>query len=131
MENVTVSIKKLVESIQETLSKAKELRSSSEESFFCDDFGILGKSIGHYADCFKQLGIKTKAEFDGIIGQYYTKRDVQTAVEDMNEVEDEWETFLEECDCLMNKGIKEDRNRLVKGDKLHLKDKLVDARSGR
>lgn len=131
MENVTVSIKKLIGSIQETLNKAKELRSSSEESFFIDDFGILGKSIGHYADCFKQLGIKTKGEFDGIIGRYYAKRDIQTAVEDLNEMEDEWGKFLEDCDRLMNKCIKEDRNQLVNGDKLNLEDKLVDARSGR
>ena len=64
MDEFITSVGTLSESINRTLSRAKELRSSSSESFFANDFGILKNAITDYADCYESLGIKTKQEFD-------------------------------------------------------------------
>ena len=132
MDEFITSVGTLSESINRTLSRAKELRSSSSESFFANDFGILKNAITDYADCYESLGIKTKQEFDKTVGRFYQSNDVQDAMERLEITEQQWAEFLDENDQMMNVGIQDNSRSFLKvGESLETGFELTDARTGK
>ena len=128
MESLSDVIAKLCSDIKLTLDRARRARSQHKEKFFSKDYSILGKTIGHYAHCFKSLGIKTNTEFKNIIGKNFKAPKVRDAVLELEAVEDEWTEFLAESEEMM--GMSKESAALTKlGDKINLDYQLVDART--
>ena len=128
MENLVDTVGKLQAKIKSILNTARTARSLDRDKFFSKDFTILGKTIGHYADCFKSLGIKTNAEFMNIIGKNFRAPTVRDTVLELEDVVEEWGEFLEECEKIL--GMKGESSRLIEiGEKINLDYQLMDART--
>ena len=128
MENLSDCIQNLHSKIKSTLDRAREARTVDSERFFSKDYSILGKTIGHYADCFKSLGIKTKAEFMKVIGKNFNSSKVKDAVLELETVEEEWAEFLGESEEML--GLASESSKLLKiGDKINLDYQLMNART--
>jgi len=128
MESLSDVISKLYTDIELTLERARKARSQHKEKFFSKDYSILGKTIGHYAHCFKALGIKTYMEFKNIIGKNFKAPKVKDAVLELETVEEEWAEFLAESEKMMD--LSKESTALTKlGDKVNLDYQLMDART--
>eukprot|EP00794_Sanderia_malayensis_P020348 gene20348-22351_t len=129
---VVESLQELVKNLNETLMKATELRSESEESFFASDYSILVHSIQHYANCYKSLGVNKKNDFDNLIGKHFSLTNIRDAFEELESTQDKWAEFLEENDKIMNKEMQSDLGNVLKEDEIveNGDNKLVNARTG-
>ena len=128
MESLIDVVDKLQTEIKCTLNRARIARDQERDRFFSKDFSILGKTIGHYADCFKSLDIKSNAEFTNIIGKNFRAPKVRDTVLELETVVEEWGEFLGECEKML--GMNSESSMLIKiGDKIDLDYQLMDART--
>ena len=132
-EALVVAINGVIEKMKAILIKANELRNSSIEGFVNKDIKILGGLIGVYAKCFDSLNVTTRSRFDDLVKKQFRNVELQTSFEDLLKAEEDWATFLEETDHLvnLNVGEKVENQSLRVLDNAPLPTSLIDARTGR
>lgn len=133
MADLVAVVQKLNLDIRSTLLKAKNSLWKCRAQFFSKDYSILGKSIGHYADCFKALGIKSNSDFEKLIARNYLDGKVQGAAEELHEIQDDWTEFLDQCDKFLNERDNTQSKKAIKidGDSIKTDQTLIDARNGK
>ncbi|KAI8479193.1 hypothetical protein Bbelb_430870, partial [Branchiostoma belcheri] len=99
-----------------------------------DDFmdrrvGCLGGLIGIYYNFLTRLCVKTRLEAERLWEHLYRYPSVQSAVEDLWEVEEQWDRFLQDVDKQLNADRAGEDLRV--GSLGPVDVPLVDARTGR
>lgn len=130
MQTVAAAIQELHTKIRGTLERAKNSYLHNKDQFFSNEYSILGKTISHYAACFKSLGVKSNSEFKSLLGQNFAHSNVRIAVEELETVHEDWAQFLNENEDYLNKMVRSGAEKLIKvGDILCLDQILIDART--
>lgn len=95
-------IKALSSLLNSLLEKAKQSVQQSLECFISDEVRQLGAAIGGYFKCMNGFGVKTRAALEAIWSKFYQSQDIRDAVEELIEVEDNWNAFLDNVDCMLS-----------------------------
>ena len=97
-------IKALSSLLNSLLEKAKQNVQQSLESFVSDKVRQLGAAIDGYFKCMKSFDVTTRAALEEKWGKCYQSHEIRDAVEDLLEVEDNWNAFLDKVDCMLDGG---------------------------
>lgn len=92
------SIDSLSQLLEELLEKAQQHVMESVENFVSDKIRCLGKAIGGYYTCMSKIKASTRAEFEEMWKSNYHDRHVRESIENLLEVEENWDQFLKDVD---------------------------------
>ena len=127
-ENLSHQLKQLKTVLSRILAEAQKNAEESIEDFVADKVRKMGAVIGHYFNAFQALKVTSRKGLDEAVAKMYHSQEIQDATEELCEVEDEWDSFLEETDAKMNPSCSED---LVVGSHGLCELRVTDVRSER
>ncbi|CAH1261700.1 Hypp2435 [Branchiostoma lanceolatum] len=96
------NVSKTVSEIEELLERARNFVKESLDDFMDSKVGCLGGLISIYHNFYTRLCVKTRLEAEKLWEHLYRYPSVQSAVEDLWEVEEQWDTFLQDVDKQLN-----------------------------
>uniref|UniRef100_A0A8P4GRV6 Uncharacterized protein n=2 Tax=Dicentrarchus labrax TaxID=13489 RepID=A0A8P4GRV6_DICLA len=97
-ETLTSALSQLVNLGKILLQKARQQAAESLETFVPHKITTLFGLITAGAQLYKSLGVKKKSEAEAVWQKYYHQAAVREQVEELLELEGEWDSFLEGVD---------------------------------
>lgn len=119
----------LNERISTLLSSARRDCLNSIEDFVSDKVRKMGSIMTFYHNIFCNLDVQNRKELDNKISQLYGDKEIRESVDELIELESEWDEFLEGVDKKLN-GDKV-KNELAVGDQGPCELMLTDVRTER
>jgi len=80
-------LQETVESITETLERAKVLYSEDPDAFVNKNYGLLGQAISTYSKLFTRTGCSSRKELEARWAQHFTIPIIRDTIEDLVSVE--------------------------------------------
>ncbi|KAI8486915.1 hypothetical protein Bbelb_354230 [Branchiostoma belcheri] len=96
------NVSKTVSEMEELLERARNFVKESLDDFMDHRVECLGGLIGIYHNFLTRLCVKTRLEAERLWEHLYRYPSVQSAVEDLWEVEEQWDRFLHDVDKQLN-----------------------------
>lgn len=127
-DNLVKVVKDTIDGMEDILKKAGDFVKVSVDDFVSHHVGCLAGLIGLYFKAFTRLGVKTRNETDRLCEKYFRDFAVQDAVEHLDDVEREWNSFLHDVDVKLNTG--HTINVLKVGNQAPCELPLINARTG-
>ena len=101
--------------LRSLLKKAEQdVGDSLEEFMRCKKDYQLGAAIGGYFRCFNTFGVKTRSEVEKKWAELYGKSEMREALDDLYDVEENWNQFLEKGDDMLESKCG-DQDKVVAG----------------
>lgn len=129
-ETVTSALTLLVNLSKVLLQNAKEDAAVSLENLVPHKISTLFGLITAGADLYKSLGVKTKSEAEAVWQKFYHHAGVREQVEELLQLESEWDSFLESVDTGLQT-THEQPSGAETADSLSPDIVFTDARSGK
>lgn len=128
-ETLTDGLSLLVKLSKVLLQNAKQEAEESLETFVPHKITTLFGLITAGAQLYKRLGVKKRSEAEAVWQKFYHLAAVREQVEELLQVEDEWDSFLDGVD----RGLQTDRqlSGAELADSLSPETALSDGRSGK
>uniref|UniRef100_A0A914BFB4 Uncharacterized protein n=1 Tax=Patiria miniata TaxID=46514 RepID=A0A914BFB4_PATMI len=119
----------LTKEVARLLESARKQAKDSLQDFASSNVNALGASIGLYSEAFLRLGVITRKALDEVLGRFYRYQEIQSAVEELDDLESDWNAFLKDTESQLSKG--EAQSSLSIGSPGPCDIELKDARTGR
>lgn len=131
MLNHLDAIETLSALLNSLLEQAKENVKESLENFVGDKVRSLGQAIGGYFDCLNTFNVTKRSELQLMWKTCYQNKDIRESVDNLLEVEEDWDDFLKVVDEKLGGGGVTDGRTVTVGSVAPLKIPLVNIDTGR
>lgn len=129
VQTVVSGLSLLLNTSRALLEKAKLEAQESLENFVQDKITNLLGLISAGVKFYKSLGVKKRSEAESVWQRVYHHAEVRDQVEELLELESEWDSFIESVDEGLHAGATQSSGR--RADSLSLQMPLTDGSSGK
>lgn len=99
LESLLQELENLQKVLSNILDEAQEYARQSIKDFVEDKVRKMGAMIGHYYTAFQKLNVMSRKDMGEAIKKMYNYESIRDAEEELFQLEDNWNSFLEEIDC--------------------------------